>query len=315
MNSIDQVLKHLQPHFTLIDVGASGSAPQIWKALAPYADYFGFDPDLREISLNTQTPYRNYTVINKAITDSTDATHINFFLTNSPYCSSTLEPNHAHLAHYAYADLFRVLGQEEVSSTTLNQVAAEQHLDRIHWLKLDTQGTDLRILNSLDSALSRTILAIDVEPGLQANYLNEDTFDEIQAVLLQRGYWLTDLRVLGAQRIQPKTYGLLPLNTAHDLQARLKSSPLWVEARYLRTIESLEDEDSLTYCILWIFSMLDGQRGFALDIAAAYQARFGSDKISTLLRNGALEMPFSPRRWLATHTPSALRSIIRRLLR
>ena len=40
-------------------------------------------------------------------------------------------------------------------------------IDRIDWLKLDTQGTDLRLIESLGEPRFGTLMAVDAEPGVR----------------------------------------------------------------------------------------------------------------------------------------------------
>ena len=49
-------------------------------------------------------------------------------------------------------------------------------LSGIDWLKTDSQGTDLRIFNSLRPEVRSRVLAIDIEPGLIDAYVGEDLF-------------------------------------------------------------------------------------------------------------------------------------------
>ena len=66
-------------------------------------------------------------------------------------------------------------------------------LDRIDWLKLDTQGTDLDLLKSLAAAQINQLLAVDIEPGVTAFYHDENRFSETHEFMLSRGFWLADL--------------------------------------------------------------------------------------------------------------------------
>ena len=51
-------------------------------------------------------------------------TEAHFYLTRSPYCSSTLLPDETALADYLFADQFVVEGQATVRATTLEAVLA-----------------------------------------------------------------------------------------------------------------------------------------------------------------------------------------------
>ena len=66
-------------------------------------------------------------------------------------------------------------------------------LDRVDWIKLDTQGTDLRLIESLSDEVAATLMAVDAEPGIDAFYEGEDTFGDLHRAMIERGYWLADL--------------------------------------------------------------------------------------------------------------------------
>lgn len=275
---VDKLLSDLALSPILVDIGASGSYPAIWKPIMAHAVYIGFDPDAREIRDVSNVGFKRAVIINKTITEASDQNAMTFFLTRSPYCSSTLAPDTESLSNYLYADLFRVVNQKTVDAITLNKALVQLDLNEVHWLKLDSQGTDLRIFNSLSSEIRDSVLAIDVEPGIIDAYQGEDFFVDVHRDLVKQGFWLSDANVLGSVRVHQQTLSQFP-----HLQAgleRVRQTPGWIEARYLRSLHSMAQQDyrQADYSLLWIFAMLDGQYGYALDTVGAYQRRFGDDE-------------------------------------
>ena len=88
--AIDSILSALDIHPILIDIGASGAPPEIWGEIARYSTYVGFDPDLREISEIPDSRFQRAVIVNEAISSKADDKEVLFYLTKSPYCSSTL---------------------------------------------------------------------------------------------------------------------------------------------------------------------------------------------------------------------------------
>src|SRR5207249_5217518 len=131
----------------------------------------------------------------------------------------------------------------KVKSATLDAVIGRLGLTWIDWLKLDTQGTDLRIFTTLPSNVQAGVLAIDVEPGLIDAYQGEDLFVDAHRTLMRSGFWLSNLDVHGVARMRKSTLSLLttpPYGIPYErLQSSVRRSPGWCEARYLRTIDSL----------------------------------------------------------------------------
>lgn len=284
MSSIfNQLLEKLKIHPVLIDVGASGGQyPTVWKSISKQSVYVGFDPDSRELYDLPAGTFFKGTVVNEAVTSQSTSEPIPIYLTRSPYCSSTLPPDNKALEDYVFSNLFEVVDQTQVSATTLAEVCKRLGMERIDWLKVDSQGTDLRLFASLPDDLRATVLAVDVEPGLIDAYQGEDLFIEVQRELYKQGFWLSNLVVNGTVRIRRES--LAQVMGRQDIEYgeagdHLKNSPGWCEARYLRTIEHLITHQAAPreYIVLWGFALLDNQLGFALDVSLAYQRQYPND--------------------------------------
>jgi FkbM family methyltransferase len=165
------LLFKLAIHPVLIDIGASGAPPEIWEKIARYSIYVGFDPDLREIQEVQEGHFYKSIIINEAITDEKENHEVPFYLTRFPHCSSTLKPDVASLSNFLFSDLFIVEKETTVRATTLNSVMNRLSLSYIDWIKIDSQGTDLRIFKSLKEEVCSRVLAVDIEPGLIDAYI------------------------------------------------------------------------------------------------------------------------------------------------
>lgn len=277
----------------LVDVGASIGTPAVWKPIAAASTYVGFDPDRREMASSAGGEFRRSFVVNEAVTSDPGAAEVRFYLTRSPACSSTLPPDRESLANYHYAGLFDVERETTVRAATLEAILARLALPRIDWLKCDSQGTDLRIYRSLGERLRAQVLALDVEPGLLDAYRGEDLFPEVQRQLAAEGFWLSRLDVLGAVRVRGESLrAAFPgaADPAALAERAMRRSPGWCEARYLRTLASLEAAGAgrERYALLFVFALLDEQPGFALDVALDCERRFGRDEASARMRAEAL---------------------------
>ena len=101
---------------------------------------------------------------------------VDFFLTASPECSSCLEPDREKLAVWNIAPFFETVETRRMNAVTLPEVLRRLGLDRIDALKCDTQGTDVRIFDSLGPEVQRNLLSFELEPGLVDAYKGEDKF-------------------------------------------------------------------------------------------------------------------------------------------
>jgi hypothetical protein len=286
----DQLLTGLDIRPVLMDVGASGTPPKIWTKIARHSIYVGFDPDLRDLHVISDGRFYQSIIVNKAVTTDKQSNEILFYFTKSPYCSSTLEPNLDSLSNFIFSDLFIVEKEAKVQATSLDATIDSLSLPCIDWLKTDSQGTDLRIFNSLRGEIRSQVLAIDIEPGLIDAYIGEDLFVDAHRELTQSGFWLSDLKVHNVVKLRNST--LREMITSNQginynfVAQNAKKSPGWCEARYFRTIKWLAqgDFDRRDYILLWIFALLDNQLGFAIDLGIEYERVFGKDDTSQIMR-------------------------------
>lgn len=290
----NHLLSKLDLHPVLIDIGASDTPPKIWERIARHSVYVGFDPDLRELYEVSDSRFYKATIVNEAVTNDKQSNEALFYFTKSPYCSSTLEPDLNSLSNFIFSDLFVVEREEKIRTTSLDAVMDHLSLPCIDWLKTDSQGTDLRIFNSLRAEVRSRVLALDIEPGLIDAYVGEDLFVDAHRELTRNGFWLSDLNVCGTVRMRRSTLReIMALNTdiSYELVDKtLKKSPGWCEARYFRTIEWLAQGDftKRDYVLLWTFALLDDQLGFAIDLGIEYDRIFGKDDISRAMKEESI---------------------------
>jgi hypothetical protein len=287
--AFDQLLSKLDRRPVLLDIGAAVAPPEIWQPIASHSVYVGFDPDPREMQPPMNHPYYKTVIVNEAVTHDAGRTEAHFYFTKSPTCSSTLKPDAASLGEYLFADLFVVERETDVRATTLDAVLDRLALPGVDWLKTDSQGTDLRLFESLKPDRRTRVLALDLEPGLIDAYVGEDLFVDAHKQLLKSGFWLSNLEVQGTVKMRSSTLSRLksmdPDFALEKAVGSIKISPGWVNARYLRTLSWLAQGDfsKRDYVLLWVFACLDGQLGFAGDLAVEYEKRFGEDDTSRLM--------------------------------
>lgn len=201
-----------------IDLGCSGSLDKKWYDLLPLLDYFGFDPNEQECQrLREQPhPYKKATYFPYAIAGEKGIQTM--YKTNSIYCYSLLRPNHNWLERFSFYDLFKEIGTDQVSCTTLNDLADKENL-KGDIIKLDTQGLELPILKAGTELLSENF-CVETETGFLENYQGETTYSQVDQFMRSHGYLLFDL----------KFYRVSRNNHFQDIG---KHEPLWCEAVWL----------------------------------------------------------------------------------
>src|SRR4030095_11778221 len=90
---LGDLLRDLEIKPVLMDVGASAGPPPIWAGISSQSLYIGFDPDLREIHEDKVAGFHRSVILNEAVTAERQSAEISFYLTRSPFCSTTLDPN------------------------------------------------------------------------------------------------------------------------------------------------------------------------------------------------------------------------------
>ncbi len=272
-----------------MDVGASGAPLPIWNDIAPESIYVGFDPDRREIHEDRSSQFHKSVIVNEAIT-AENVSEVSFYLTKSPFCSTTLAPNPPGTVHWLEGDLFTVESRANVRATTIDAVLNRLNLTRIDWIKLDTQGTDLRLLNSISPGVLSRVMVVDTEPGLNDIYQGEDLFVDVHRDLTSKGFWLSGAHTGGFVRIRRATLERArQVNPDIDdsyIRSTVRKTPAYFEARYLRTLEWLAEQrlSQHEYILLWIFALVDNQLGYALDVSLEFERLFGENDASRKLK-------------------------------
>lgn len=267
-----------------VDIGASGALPKEWVSLARYSICVAFDADNREFHVG-QTENRNWKrlyTLNRLVSPRGSG-EVDFYLTKSPFCSSSLPPNHKSLSEWAFAPLFEVEREMSLPAVDLQTVLANLAIDRVDWYKADTQGTDLRIFRALDGVMQRRVLVADFEPGIIDAYHGEDKLYDLLAYMEQGPFWISDMKVLGSQRINQAYLASFDRAQLHSISWWHKSAPGWCEVSYLNTL----DDPSLgcrEYLLAWTFATTKGEHGFALHVANLGEDKFG-DPIFSKLRS------------------------------
>jgi FkbM family methyltransferase len=272
----------------LTDIGAAGVSPAVWAPISDCSTIVGFEPDRRNPDPNFGGNFAKAIQINKAVSEDDHLESIEFVLTEYPSCSSTLHPDLEALESFSFRDLFRPVSRRTVPATSLNRVVRDTGLAGINWIKVDSQGTDLRILRSLEAAVFDTLLAVDIEPGLIHAYRGEDLFVDCHAWLTAQGFWLSRLETQGYPKVRPATLETIAERTgveAKGLMRRLAKAPTAVEGRYLREVAWLAQEsvppDRLVLSAA--FGLLDGQRAYAVDVCRLHAERFGATSTTDAL--------------------------------
>ena len=116
------------------------------------------------------------------------------YLTSNPACSSLLTPNHQFWGGFLdCAPLIEVKGTQEVQTVALDSYLPTVGVHHVDFLELDTQGTELDILQGGKTFLASSILGIRVEVEFSPMYQDQFLFSDVDAYVRQFGFMLFDL--------------------------------------------------------------------------------------------------------------------------
>jgi hypothetical protein len=267
----------------LIDIGASGSLIRDWKYISKYSICIAFDADTRDMdyTIENSKEWHKLFVINKIVTD-TPSHREKFFLTKSPYCSSLLKPLIDRSKNWAFHSLFEIDRVIEMNTINLLKVLEDLQISQIDWFKCDSQGTDLRLFNSLGDQLINKVLVAEFEPGFIDLYEGEDKLHSILSYMENKSFWLSDFTISGTQRINEKIISgyLSPLQQRFISQL-IKISPGWGNLCYLNTINNISGS-MRTYLLICLFGIIKKQWGFVLEKCLEAHNKYNADIFLTI---------------------------------
>lgn len=260
----------------LIDVGASGGLPKQWRLIAPFSICVAFDADTRDfrISESCVEGYKKLYSINRLLAAKT-SDEVNFYLTHSPYCSSSLLPDITALRAWAFCQLFDVQKVARMPAVDLKSALLAIGVHYVDWYKSDSQGTDLRIFSALSTETIEKAIVAEFEPGIIDAYVGEDKLHHLMAHMEQTPFWVTSMQIKGSQRIQQDDLASLNFFQRKKIDLFLKMAPGWCEISYINNFEK-EEMGLREYLLGWVFSSIKKEHGFALHLANIGQSRFRS---------------------------------------
>jgi len=294
VDSVSESIRRSAGQIVLADVGASGESWDSYKAFENVADLLRFDPDLRAMEVVESKSGRRIVTLSAALVEN-EHPEVEFYLTRSPYCSSTLEPAHDKLARYPYRDLFIVDKNMSVPAISLTKALSVSGFAQIDWIKLDTQGTEARILKSMPDTIFDRLLVCDVEASLYAHYKGADTIEAIHPILIEGDFWIAQMTPHYNLRVPPER--------AEELNSRYQGQrakyynvtrtrePTSLEHIYVRTVEGAlkrgYDRAALTRLFLCCYALEKFE--YCLEVAQAIEDKHGDAALAAAMRVDAYE--------------------------
>jgi len=229
---------------TVLDVGCRwGFAERFMRPedLGAFKIY-GFDPDADECRRLQQhyagLPAGIIECIPRALAGKLGQR--NLYVTKEPACSSLYPPIQYLVDRYPVLDCIRLEKVVSVNVTTLDTWAKESHIGDVDYIKIDTQGSELEILQGGENLL-KTVRCIDIEVEFNPIYEGQGLFFEVDAYLRVQGFQLWRLANLvhysqGAKEIDTGEKNTLHFDSKISCDSPAYGGQLfWADARYVHT--------------------------------------------------------------------------------
>ncbi len=247
-----------------VDIGGRGDAFPPLLPFARFARYYVFEPEVAEAARLEQEfaqkhTWRSVVVMAEAVGRARGLA--NLYLTENPGMSSLLEPDPAVVRRLCVWRKFRVQSVSQVPVVPLDE-AAERHgfLDAA-FLKLDTQGTELDILQG-GARILESAVGIYTEAAFQPLYKGQALFSDLDGYLRSQGFTLfsLDRTMLRRARFSKPMFS--------------RRMVAWAHCLYLREPETLADakgDPGRRLAGLLASSLAFHQYDLALEVTRAFE--------------------------------------------
>ena len=173
---------------TIADVGSRGAPPPEFDQIRRFSRYFGFDASdsAQEHSQSHYRDWSSYKVFQAYIGARNGKVRFNNFSDGG--LSSSYEPSPDYVSEFAPKT--QVAFKETLIGETLSKALGHE-IHSVDFLKLDTQGSELGILQS-DQVCDIPLIEVEVE--FIEVYSRQPLFGEIHSHMINSGYrllWLT----------------------------------------------------------------------------------------------------------------------------
>ncbi|HEY7474488.1 MAG TPA: FkbM family methyltransferase [Vicinamibacterales bacterium] len=212
----------------LVDVGARGGLKRNWAAARRHLRVLGFEPEQREFGQlagpdsSSEAGTRYFDV---ALHDRRGPLRLN--VARDRGLTSIYQPNRAFLDSFPDASRFDTVDVHEVQADRLDDHLQAHGLTDVDFLKVDTQGSELLILQGASRVLETAVSGVEVEVEFTPIYSGQPLFAEVDSFLRAQGFLLFDLRPVYWKRAAGRAIG------------GPRGQIIWADALYLKSTPAL----------------------------------------------------------------------------
>lgn len=243
----------------LVDGGASGGLMANFMILQNHLKTVGFEPDEAAYSALAGLNSDNTLVINRALYNKNAS--VDFYTNRNPVTSSLLKPNKEFLSLFPNSSEYDSVKTTRLNATTIDEALISNGIPEVDFIKLDTQGSELFILEGGRRTLS-TCFGLEIEVEFCPVYQDQPLFGDVDHFLRERGFVLFDLRPVYWKRTIGLKYG------------KPKGQLAWADVLYFKdskrfheSIQTLDNSMKFQKTLhAALISVLYGYLDFALEL-------------------------------------------------
>ncbi len=232
--------------FVAADVGARGDIPIAWLPLDGLATILSFEPD-RDACAELRENYAArghghcYQVFDAALGNANEdrVLHVPPWKGAASFFESEHPLKSAYFNRAAYSSAQQVVVRTRHAGEMLEDIGETS----VDLMKLDIQGAELEVLESLSHHTLTSLLAVQVEAAMQDRHDGRPRFAEIDAFMLERGFELFDMRPIHVHRALDGSRDnyLVKMLSVHR-QSVSVSPRIWeVDALYFKPAEGVAE--------------------------------------------------------------------------
>lgn len=189
----------------LVDVGASGGLEPNWKPAEKHLQIIGFEPDKQEFFNLKKKITENARYLNTGLYK--EKTLLDFYLTKKQQTSSIFKPNREFLDKFPESERFDIIESIKVETDTLDNQFKIHNITGVDFIKIDTQGSELFILEGAVETIKNYPFGLEVEVEFVEIYQNQPLFSNVDSFIRKQGFQLFDIQGVYWKRTIGKSIG------------------------------------------------------------------------------------------------------------
>ena len=195
LQAVAPLAAHLERPLVVVDVGCRWGVAGVWSSFAPHVSVVGFDPDVAECERLSMLHRGDPTVRFVAVALGRSRRTAPLYVTEDPGSSSLYPPDPESFLHRPELACTRLVREMPIELTTLDDWTREAGVGEIDVIKLDTQGSELGVLEGASRSLE-SVRALEVEVEFNEMYRGQPLFGDVDRHLRERGFVLWRLKHL-----------------------------------------------------------------------------------------------------------------------